>query len=63
MISFLPVPCLCAETRLHHFELLLVRLLHLLAHHPDFSTDIEDLANFARYAVHQRFVAQCRQAD
>lgn len=35
--------------RLQHFELLLVRLLHLLAHHPDFSPEVDDLKTFARY--------------
>lgn len=37
------------EIRLQ-IEVLLVRLIHLLAHHPDFSTDVEDLKTFSRYS-------------
>lgn len=29
----------------------LVKFLHLLAHHPDFSTDVADLHMFARYVA------------
>ncbi|KZT28070.1 hypothetical protein NEOLEDRAFT_1130032 [Neolentinus lepideus HHB14362 ss-1] len=35
--------------RLEHFELMFIRLLHLLAHHPDFATTHEALIDIARY--------------
>jgi hypothetical protein len=31
------------EQRVHDFDFLIVRLLHLLAHHPDFGQDADDL--------------------
>ncbi|KAJ3576722.1 hypothetical protein NP233_g231 [Leucocoprinus birnbaumii] len=38
-----------AAQRVEYFELLFVRLLHTLAHHPDFSTEHEDLLDLAKY--------------
>lgn len=38
------------QQRVEYFELLFVRLLHTLAHHPDFSTEHEDLLDLAKYA-------------
>ncbi|OLL23274.1 Sister chromatid cohesion protein pds5 [Neolecta irregularis DAH-3] len=35
--------------KLHHLELGLPRLVHLLAHHPDFSDSAQDLLEFSRY--------------
>ncbi|KAF5351176.1 hypothetical protein D9756_008405 [Leucocoprinus leucothites] len=35
--------------RVEYFELLFIRLLHTLAHHPDFSTGHEDLLDLAKY--------------
>ncbi|EKM75631.1 hypothetical protein AGABI1DRAFT_132023 [Agaricus bisporus var. burnettii JB137-S8] len=37
------------QQRVEYFELLFVRLLHILAHHPDFSTEHEDLLDLAKY--------------
>ncbi|KAG9013484.1 hypothetical protein FRB94_002559 [Tulasnella sp. JGI-2019a] len=37
------------EIRVSNFEMIFVRLLHLLAHHPDFSTDAEGLADMSKY--------------
>jgi len=34
-----------------YFELLFVRLLHTLAHHPDFSTGHEDLLDLAKCVI------------
>ncbi|ELU44305.1 hypothetical protein AG1IA_01658 [Rhizoctonia solani AG-1 IA] len=34
----------CLE--LQHFDMLFIRLLHLLAHHPDFTVTTEDISNF-----------------
>lgn len=31
--------------------MLLVRLLHLLAHHPDFNQEVEDLKMFVKFVV------------
>lgn len=36
------------DHRLHHFELLFIRFLHLLAHHPDFGRDVDELQLSAR---------------
>ncbi|KAH8918667.1 ARM repeat-containing protein [Atractiella rhizophila] len=38
-----------SRVRVENFEFIFVRLLHLLAHHPDFTSDPEDLANFVKY--------------
>ncbi|PCH44760.1 hypothetical protein WOLCODRAFT_78395 [Wolfiporia cocos MD-104 SS10] len=38
-----------SEIRLHQFELIFIRLLHLLAHHPDFIVDEENLPDIAQY--------------
>ncbi|KAF8223437.1 cohesin-associated protein Pds5 [Tricholoma matsutake] len=35
--------------RTEHFELIFIRLLHLLAHHPDFNTSHDDLLDIAKY--------------
>ncbi|KAG2003330.1 cohesin-associated protein Pds5 [Coprinopsis cinerea AmutBmut pab1-1] len=35
--------------KLENLELIFIRLLHLLAHHPDFSTSHEDLFDIAKY--------------
>lgn len=37
------------DLRMKHFEMLFIRLLHLLAHHPDFDTSKEQLVDIARY--------------
>lgn len=37
------------EIKSSNFELVFVRLLHLLAHHPDFSNDAEGLKDMAKY--------------
>ncbi|KAG8890975.1 hypothetical protein FRB98_002995 [Tulasnella sp. 332] len=37
------------EIRVSNFEMIFVRLLHLLAHHPDFSADAEGLADMSKY--------------
>ncbi|TFK41636.1 armadillo-type protein [Crucibulum laeve] len=34
---------------IEHFQLIFVRLLHLLAHHPDFNTSHDDLLDIAKY--------------
>ncbi|PFH47385.1 hypothetical protein AMATHDRAFT_152196 [Amanita thiersii Skay4041] len=38
-----------AGLRVEHLEMMFIRLLHLLAHHPDFSPTPEDLMDIARY--------------
>lgn len=35
--------------RAEHFELIFIRLLHLLAHHPDFNTTHDDLLDVAKF--------------
>ncbi|KAJ8473024.1 hypothetical protein ONZ45_g16446 [Pleurotus djamor] len=35
--------------RFEHFEYIIIRLLHVLAHHPDFSTSANDLLDMAKY--------------
>ncbi|KAG8937052.1 hypothetical protein FRC02_008159 [Tulasnella sp. 418] len=37
------------DVRLSNFEMIFIRFLHLLAHHPDFSTDAEGLLDMAKY--------------
>lgn len=37
-----------ADARTHRFELMLIRLLHLLAHHPDFAATEESLPEQAK---------------
>ena len=37
-----------ADLRTHRFELMLIRLLHLLAHHPDFAATAESLPEQAK---------------
>ncbi|CAE6488948.1 unnamed protein product [Rhizoctonia solani] len=37
------------EIRVQHFDMLFIRLLHLLAHHPDFAVTTEGLQDMARY--------------
>ena len=39
---------LVAELKVDHFEAIFIRLLHLLAHHPDFSVSHESLTEFAK---------------
>lgn len=43
------------QQRVEYFELLFVRLLHILAHHPDFSTEHEDLLDLAKYVFYILF--------
>ncbi|KAJ3508895.1 hypothetical protein NLJ89_g5509 [Agrocybe chaxingu] len=38
-----------SAVRLEHLEVIFIRLLHLLAHHPDFATDQEELPDMASY--------------
>ncbi|KAF8624977.1 hypothetical protein AX15_005612 [Amanita polypyramis BW_CC] len=38
-----------ASIKIQHLEMTFIRLLHLLAHHPDFSTSPEDLMDIAKY--------------
>ncbi|KAF7975521.1 hypothetical protein HWV62_9337 [Athelia sp. TMB] len=40
---------LVAEMKVDHFEAIFIRLLHLLAHHPDFSVSHESLTEFSKY--------------
>ncbi len=47
-----------SQQRVEYFELLLVRLLHTLAHHPDFSTAHEDLLDLSKYVVLSSFFHQ-----
>ena len=35
--------------RLQQFELIFIRLLHLLAHHPDFAVNAESLPDLAKF--------------
>lgn len=56
-----PGPCASPDDpriglRTMAFELILVRLLRLLAHHPDFSNEAEDILTFAKYID---FYADC----
>ncbi|KAF8067855.1 armadillo-type protein [Lyophyllum atratum] len=37
------------NVRTEHLEIIFIRLLHLLAHHPDFNKDHEDLLDIAKY--------------
>ncbi|GAB1522287.1 Sister chromatid cohesion protein pds5 [Rhizoctonia solani] len=37
------------ELRVQHFDMLFIRLLHLLAHHPDFTVTTEGLQDMAKY--------------
>ncbi|KAJ7599219.1 armadillo-type protein [Mycena floridula] len=39
------------EQRLQHFEMIFIRLLHLLAHHPDFETSKEQLIDMSKYIM------------
>jgi hypothetical protein len=62
-----PQPCvddqISSEERLQQFEAIFVRFLHLLAHHPDFSKDVEDVKLFAKCVeIHQPIVIY-RPAD
>ncbi|KAL5322879.1 hypothetical protein ACEPPN_010858 [Leptodophora sp. 'Broadleaf-Isolate-01'] len=43
---------LCRDTKSTIFEQLFPRLLHLLAHHPDFSTEPEELADIGKYIIY-----------
>ncbi|CZT03551.1 related to SPO76 protein [Rhynchosporium agropyri] len=43
---------LCRDTKSTIFEQLFPRLLHLLAHHPDFSTELEELADIGKYIIY-----------
>ncbi|KAF8675027.1 Cohesin-associated protein pds5 [Rhizoctonia solani] len=38
-----------AKLRVQHFDMLFIRLLHLLAHHPDFTVTTEGLQDMAKY--------------
>ncbi|KAF8726601.1 hypothetical protein AX14_007667 [Amanita brunnescens Koide BX004] len=40
-----------AAFKIQHLEMTFIRLLHLLAHHPDFSTSPEDMMDIAKYIV------------
>ena len=35
--------------KIQHLEMTFIRLLHLLAHHPDFSTSPEDMMDIAKF--------------
>lgn len=37
------------KQRLAQWEMIFTRLLHLLAHHPDFAVDKENILNLAKY--------------
>ena len=41
----------CLALRVEHLELIFIRLLHLLAHHPDFGTTKEELLDAAMYVI------------
>lgn len=43
---------LCRDTKSTLFEQLFPRLLHLLAHHPDFSTEPTELADIGKYIIY-----------
>lgn len=43
---------LCRDSKSTVFEQLFPRLLHLLAHHPDFSTEPEELADNGKYIIY-----------
>ncbi|PVH74836.1 hypothetical protein DL98DRAFT_537088 [Cadophora sp. DSE1049] len=43
---------LCRDTKSTIFEQLFPRLLHLLAHHPDFSTEPTELADIGKYIIY-----------
>ncbi|KAG4416704.1 hypothetical protein IFR04_010163 [Cadophora malorum] len=43
---------LCRDTKSTIFEQLFPRLLHLLAHHPDFSTEPSELADIGKYIIY-----------
>lgn len=36
------------DLRVQNFDMLFIRLLHLLAHHPDFSPSVEGLQDMAK---------------
>lgn len=38
----------CTELRLQNLEMTFVRLLHLLAHHPDYALDEEAIQDIAK---------------
>ncbi|KAJ9425171.1 sister chromatid cohesion protein PDS5 [Fusarium oxysporum] len=42
---------LFAQNRAHVLEAMISRFIPLLAHHPDYSSDVDDLADFANYFV------------
>ncbi|KAG8906739.1 hypothetical protein FRB99_006230 [Tulasnella sp. 403] len=37
------------DVKTSNFELIFIRLLHMLAHHPDFSTDVDGIRDMAKY--------------
>ncbi|CAE6457598.1 unnamed protein product [Rhizoctonia solani] len=45
----LPLGELIQQLRVQHFDMLFIRLLHLLAHHPDFAVTTEGLQDIAKY--------------
>ncbi|KAJ7135989.1 cohesin-associated protein Pds5 [Mycena epipterygia] len=47
--------------RVQHMEMLFIRLLHLLAHHPDFATSQEEMLDIAKYI--QFYLRQIANAD
>ncbi|KAJ7145311.1 armadillo-type protein [Mycena crocata] len=47
--------------RVQHMEMMFIRLLHLLAHHPDFATSQEELIDIAKYI--QFYLQQVANAD
>ncbi|KAJ7839550.1 armadillo-type protein [Mycena olivaceomarginata] len=47
--------------RVQHMEMIFIRLLHLLAHHPDFATSQEEMLDIAKYI--QFYLSQVANAD
>ncbi|KAJ7487778.1 armadillo-type protein [Mycena latifolia] len=50
-----------AAKRVQNMEMMFIRLLHLLAHHPDFATSQEELLDIAKYI--QFYLQQVANAD
>ncbi|KAJ7039761.1 armadillo-type protein [Mycena alexandri] len=52
---------LSAAKRVQHMEMMFIRLLHLLAHHPDFATSQEEMLDMAKYI--EFYLGQIASAD
>ncbi|KAJ7160887.1 armadillo-type protein [Mycena filopes] len=50
-----------AAKRVQHMEMMFIRLLHLLAHHPDFATSQEEMLDIAKYI--QFYIGQIGNSD